>query len=102
MHTVGASWAMTSLTTSPAIVSLAQAAWTVPGFLFAILLMMAATAAHMLEGEKQPEQFGSLPGSMWWAVVTLTTTGYGDVVPVTAGGRIVGRHWLYGVGALSI
>ena len=36
MHTVGASWAMTSLTTSPAIVSLAQAAWTVPGFLFAI------------------------------------------------------------------
>jgi MFS family permease len=36
MHTVGASWAMTSLTTSPAVVSLAQAAWTVPGFLFAI------------------------------------------------------------------
>ena len=36
MHTVGASWAMTSLTTSPAVVSLAQAAWTVPGFLFAL------------------------------------------------------------------
>ena len=58
--------------------------------LFAILLMMAATAAHILEKQKQPEQFGSLPGAMWWAVVTLTTTGYGDVVPVTPGGRMVG------------
>ena len=58
--------------------------------LFAILLMIAATAAHMLERVRQPEQFGSLPGAMWWAVVTLTTTGYGDVVPVTVGGRIVG------------
>jgi len=37
MHTVGAGWAITSLTTSPAIVSLAQTAWTVPGFLFALL-----------------------------------------------------------------
>ena len=66
-------------------------------FVFAILLMMAATAAHMLEGHKQPEQFGSLPGAMWWAVVTLTTTGYGDVVPVTPGGRIVGAIGVSGV-----
>ena len=58
--------------------------------LFAILLMIAATAAHMFERVRQPEQFGSLPGAMWWAVVTLTTTGYGDVVPLTLGGRIVG------------
>jgi voltage-gated potassium channel len=58
--------------------------------LFAILLMMAATAAHMFERVRQPEQFGSLPGAMWWAVVTLTTTGYGDVVPLTLGGRLVG------------
>ena len=58
--------------------------------LFAILLMLAATAAHMLERVKQPDLFGSLPNAMWWAVVTLTTTGYGDVVPVTVGGRMVG------------
>jgi voltage-gated potassium channel len=58
--------------------------------LFAILLMIAATAAHMFERVKQPEPFGSLPGAMWWAVVTLTTTGYGDVVPLTLGGRLVG------------
>jgi len=58
--------------------------------LFAILLMIAATGAHMLERVRQPEQFGSLPGAMWWAVVTLTTTGYGDVVPLTVGGRMIG------------
>ncbi len=57
---------------------------------FAILLMAAATAAHMFERVKQPEAFGSLPSAMWWAVVTLTTTGYGDVVPVTIGGRMIG------------
>jgi voltage-gated potassium channel len=58
--------------------------------LFGIVLMIAATAAHLLERVRQPEQFGSLPGAMWWAVVTLTTTGYGDVVPLTVGGRIIG------------
>ncbi len=71
--------------------------------LFAILLMMAATAAHMLEAEKQPEQFGSLPGAMWWAVVTLTTTGYGDVVPVTPGGRVVGAMLMIaGIAVLAL
>jgi voltage-gated potassium channel len=58
--------------------------------LFAIVLMIAATGAHLLERVKQPAQFGSLPGAMWWAVVTLTTTGYGDVVPATVGGRMIG------------
>jgi len=71
--------------------------------LFAILLMMAATAAHMLERVRQPEQFGSLPGAMWWAVVTLTTTGYGDVVPLTAGGRIVGSMLMIaGIAVLAL
>ncbi len=57
---------------------------------FAILLMTAATGAHILERAGQPRAFGSLPNAMWWAVVTLTTTGYGDVVPLTPGGRIIG------------
>ena len=58
--------------------------------LFGIVLMLAATAAHLLERVRQPDQFGSLPGAMWWAVVTLTTTGYGDVVPLTVGGKMIG------------
>lgn len=57
---------------------------------FAILLMSAATGAHIVERDGQPQQFGTLPNAMWWAVVTLTTTGYGDVVPLTAMGRIIG------------
>jgi voltage-gated potassium channel len=71
--------------------------------LFAILLMMAATGAHMLERVRQPEQFGSLPGAMWWAVVTLTTTGYGDVVPVTLGGRLIGSMLMIaGIAVLAL
>ncbi len=57
---------------------------------FAILLMSAATGAHIVERDGQPQQFGTLPNAMWWAVVTLTTTGYGDVVPLTPIGRIIG------------
>jgi len=55
-----------------------------------ILLFSAATIARWLEGERQPEQFGSIPSSLWWAVVTLTTTGYGDAVPHSALGRVIG------------
>ena len=57
---------------------------------FVIVLVMAATATHTFERIDQPNDFGSLPGALWWAVVTLTTTGYGDVVPHTVGGKIVG------------
>jgi voltage-gated potassium channel len=58
--------------------------------LFVVTLLSAATLAHFAEGDVQPAQFGSIPASLWWAIVTLTTTGYGDVVPVTAMGRIIG------------
>ncbi|NBS56774.1 MAG: cation tolerance protein CutA [Betaproteobacteria bacterium] len=58
--------------------------------LFLIVLFSAATIAHWLEAERQPEHFGSIPASLWWAVVTLTTTGYGDVVPLSTAGRMLG------------
>ena len=53
-----------------------------------ILVFIASTGIYLLERETQPEAFGSIPQSMWWAIVTLTTLGYGDVVPVTAAGRV--------------
>lgn len=58
--------------------------------LFVVTLLAAATLAHFAEGPAQPDDFGSIPGALWWAMVTLTTTGYGDVVPKTPLGRMLG------------
>jgi voltage-gated potassium channel len=52
-------------------------------------VLFAATAMHLAEHDVQPEKFGSIPASMWWAIVTVTTLGYGDVTPVTIAGRLI-------------
>jgi voltage-gated potassium channel len=59
---------------------------------FIILLgatLIAASIMHLVERSAQPERFGTIPDAMWWAIVTLGTLGYGDVVPVTVLGRVV-------------
>ena len=53
-----------------------------------ILLFIAAAGIYYFEHPVQPEAFSSILHSLWWAVVTLTTVGYGDVYPITLGGRI--------------
>jgi len=56
---------------------------------FAIVLLTAASIAYLVERHANPEAFGSIPAALWWAIVTMTTTGYGDVVPQTMAGRIL-------------
>ncbi|MBR1125819.1 ion transporter [Bradyrhizobium lablabi] len=57
--------------------------------IFLMVVFLASVAEYFLERDVQPATFGSVPAAFWWAVVTLTTTGYGDVVPVTPLGRII-------------
>jgi len=59
-------------------------------FAFLIILIFAATLAYLVEGETQPDKFGTIPEALWWAITTLTTTGYGDAVPLTPLGRTLG------------
>ncbi len=57
--------------------------------MFLVIFVLAATLAYVFERDAQPEAFGSVPRAMWWAITTLTTTGYGDLVPVTVWGRLL-------------
>lgn len=57
------------------------------GALATIVLYLSAVGIYYFEREQQPEAFGSVFHSLWWAVCTLTTVGYGDVYPQTVGGR---------------
>ena len=52
-------------------------------------MLLFASLLYAVEHEVQPEKFGTIPHAMWWAVVTLGTVGYGDVVPITPLGRMV-------------
>ncbi len=59
-------------------------------FIMMIIVVLAASGIHLIERNVQPEGFGNIPQAMWWAAVTLTTVGYGDVVPVTVVGKLFG------------
>lgn len=59
-------------------------------FIMVIIIVLAASGIYLIERDVQPESFGNIPQSMWWAAVTLTTVGYGDAVPVTVAGKLFG------------
>ena len=57
--------------------------------------LVMATLMYLAEGKAQPDKFGTIPDAMWWAIVTLGTIGYGDVVPVTPFGRILATGTIF-------
>ena len=68
-----------------------------------ILMLLAAAGIYLLEREGQPDTFGDLPSALWWVVVTLSTVGYGDAVPLTTLGRILGAMiMILGIGMVAL
>jgi len=68
-----------------------------------ILLLFASAGMYLIERHVQPDKFGSIPQAAWWALATLTTVGYGDVVPVTPLGKMLGGVvMLLGVGMIAL
>ncbi|WDZ78716.1 cyclic nucleotide-gated ion channel [Ensifer adhaerens] len=71
--------------------------------LFGIVLFGASLIAYLIERDVQPDKFGSVPQAMWWAVVTLSTTGYGDEIPQTLAGRVLaGLVMMSGIGIFAL
>jgi voltage-gated potassium channel len=64
--------------------------------LFLVVTLTGATLAYVFERDAQPQVFGSIGRSLWWSIVTLTTTGYGDVVPATIWGRLLAAWVMIG------
>lgn len=68
-----------------------------------IFIFIASTGIYYFENEAQPDVFSSVIDSLWWAVVTLTTVGYGDVYPITIGGKVFTFFMLIvGVGIVTV
>ena len=59
-------------------------------YLFCVTLFLSSAPMYLVEHSAQPEVFSSIPETLWWSLITLTTVGYGDVAPITAIGKVIG------------
>lgn len=67
-------------------------------FILMMMVVFSASLVYLAEFEVQPDAFGSIPDALWWAIITITSIGYGDVVPVTTMGKVFGAV----IGILSV
>lgn len=68
-----------------------------------ILLVLSSSIMYQLEHNAQPELFSSIPATLWWGAMTLTTVGYGDMYPVTRGGQVAGSLIaVFGIGLFAL
>lgn len=67
------------------------------------LLVILSTVMYFVEKDAQPEKFSSIPATMWWGIETLTTVGYGDMIPITPLGRFLGGIFaILGIGIFAL
>ncbi len=59
-------------------------------FFLVFVVLFSSTIMYLVENSAQPEKFSSIPASIWWAIMTVTTVGYGDIYPVTSLGKTIG------------
>ncbi len=72
-------------------------------FVLVLLLVVASSCIYLAEHSVQPDDFATIPHSMWWAIITMTTVGYGDVVPVTGIGKTIGALMgVIGIGMVAL
>jgi len=80
-----------------------RAELSVFGFVALVVLYLSAVGIYHFERNAQPEIFSSIPASLWWSIATLSTVGYGDIYPVTTGGRVfTGFVLLVGIGLVAV
>jgi len=92
-----------SLKTISNVLKDSRAELSITIFVAFILLVLSATLMYYVEHEAQPKKFENIGQSMWWAVATLTTVGYGDVYPVTSMGKFLsGIIALIGIGFVAL
>ena len=68
-----------------------------------MMLVFSSSIIYLLEKDAQPDAFGSIPEAMWWGLATLTTVGYGDIYPITPGGKVFGAFvMILGIGMFAL
>lgn len=75
----------------------------IAGAIMFVLLILCSSLAYFAEHEAQPQAFSSIPASMWWGIMTMTTVGYGDIYPITTMGKIIASFFAaLGIGFFAL